>query len=633
MNDESGTTALDAAQARMKIFGTASPRQGFRLQRTILDCPLSLRELYWRARRDGSPCAGAVHLDPSGALHIEAGATVAFDTYFGALFEYHWRLYTHATSLTLTMNLQGRARALLWRLTPHGGEPSLLHETMVEDVAEIALPQDVAHFRQAGMVWFELTALDQPVVLRWADWFTLDATPRPIGLGIAICTFNREAELAQVLADIADDPALHAGTGGVERVFVVNQGRPGLLAHPGIALGANRLGGKLRVVEQSNFGGAGGFCRGLLEALDDPAITHIAFLDDDVRLETESLLRMNSFFALARGECCLGGHMLDGICPTTLYEAGAKIRENWVVHALGHQLDLRSRGVLAGLLDAQAMHYNGWWCFAFPKHLASEHGMPLPCFIRGDDMEWGLRLHNHGVYTVPLPGVSIWHEPFYMKMNSWQAYYEARNTLICAALHLNFSPRHAATQLLTQVVTYLLTHRYYVAALVLRGAEDFLQGPVILESDPQALHASLSELRTRHPEGNVSRGRVLSDAASAAIPRSRWKHFTVLVRVLLRNWCKQSRPDAKPQRVSMKDLLWYKVGGVDAIAVEHYWNQELPLFRRDRQQFRALLRTGLRVTVALYKAAPTLRAAWQQDMARVTSVAHWRAYLGISRNH
>jgi len=62
------------------------------------------------------------------------------------------------------------------------------------------------------------------------------------------------------------------------------------------------------------------------------------------------------------------------------------------------------------------MHFNGWWMFGFPKRWVERVGMPLPCFIRGDDIEFGMRLHEAGLPTVPLPGVAVWHEPFYLKL-------------------------------------------------------------------------------------------------------------------------------------------------------------------------------------------------------------------------
>jgi galactofuranosylgalactofuranosylrhamnosyl-N-acetylglucosaminyl-diphospho-decaprenol beta-1,5/1,6-galactofuranosyltransferase len=625
-----GDIMLDAVAEQAGSARQSEARPQVRLQRVILDRPTSLRDLYWRRSREDGHMPGAVGPDTDGTLLIEPGTTVAFDTYFNALFEHHWRLHTRAASFSLHVEIEGCARLRLWRVTEHGGQ-TLLHEVEAGGTAVIALPQDTANFRQAGMVWFELTAVGSAAVLRRAEWFATDAAPEPVGLAVAICTFNREADLAGVLAAIAGDPALGDGAGGVARVFVVSQGRPGLLAHPDIAPQAARLGARLRVIEQGNFGGAGGFGRALLEALDDDAVTHVAFLDDDVRLEPESLLRMAAFFALARGTQCLGGHMLDAVRPTNLYEGGAVLRDNWAPIALSHQLDLRSREVLVGLLDVQAMHYSGWWFFGFPKRLAEEHGMPLPCFIRGDDVEWGMRLYGRGVPTVSLPGVGIWHEPFYLKSGGWQLYYETRNALICAALHMDFSPRHAARQLLTSLMAHLLTYRYYSAALIVRAAEDFLRGPAILDADPQALHASLATLRALHPEGTVGRDVVLWDAPVAATPHTRLRTGAALGAVLLRNWRKPSSATARPRRLPLRDLVWFRMAQSDALAIETHWERELPLFRRDRARFRLLLRAGLRVVRALYAAAPRLRAAWAQEAPRMTSVSYWRTYLGLSR--
>ena len=124
-----------------------------------------------------------------------------------------------------------------------------------------------------------------------------------------------------------------------------------------------------------------------------------------------------------------------------------------------------------------------------------EHGLPLPCFIRGDDVEWGVRLHNRGVPTAPIPGIAVWHEPFYLKIGGWQLYYETRNALICAALHEEFSPRRVFLLGFKRLMTHLLTYRYYNAALVVRALEDAARGPALLQADPRALHAGLAELR------------------------------------------------------------------------------------------------------------------------------------------
>jgi len=591
--------------------------------RIILDRPAALRPLYWRVlAHDSTPVQGTWPA-AGGGLRIAQGTTVSFDTYFNGLFEYHWRLYTHADAFTLALQVEGRAVVRVWRRTPDT-DCTLLHEQEIVGATRIAVSSDTPHFRQAGLLWFDLTAIDDPAILRSANWST-PATGQPAAqFGVVICTFNREPELAAVLTTIAGDEEL--GT-AVARIIVVNQGRPDLVAHPGIGAAAVRLGDRLHVVEQANLGGAGGFGRGLIEALDDQAVTHVCFLDDDVRVEPESLRRMAAFFTLAKDDVALGGHMLDSVRPTTLYEAGALVLPTWAAKPLHHGLDLREPEALDALLDPSAMHFNGWWMFGFPKQWVERVGMPLPCFIRGDDIEFGLRLHEAGLPTVTLPGVGIWHEPFYLKLGGWQLYYETRNALICAALHQDFTPNRVAVLLLKRLLTQLLTYRYYSAALIVRGIEDSLRGPAILDQDPRPLHASLAELRHRYPDAWVRRERVLPAAPVGRSPRFRPDLALVMAGALLINWMRATQANALPRRLMVEDLVWFRVIQSDCLAVETHWDRELPMFRRDRESFRHLLTTGLRAIWRMRRATPDLRRGWRAALPRLTSIPFWRAYV------
>ena len=49
-----------------------------------------------------------------------------------------------------------------------------------------------------------------------------------------------------------------------------------------------------------------------------------------------------------------------------------------------------------GFAAGRPVHYNGWWFFAFPLAAVDRVGLPLPLFIRGDDVEYGLRLLGPG---------------------------------------------------------------------------------------------------------------------------------------------------------------------------------------------------------------------------------------------
>ena len=596
----------------------ADPARRILLQRVLLARPSDVRPLYWRAE---PPCAPVLP-HPGGGLAIPQGAALAFDTYFNAFFERPWRTHAALGPLRLHVALEGQALLRVWRRSREAGRV-LLHEALVDGPAEVDLDGGQV-FREAGLLWFELSAQAGPVVLHGAQWSTLATNPAATSLAVVICTFNREGPLAAVLESIAGDTGLNHA---VARVIVVNQGHPGLVRQPAIAEVARRLGGRLRIHDQPNLGGAGGFGRGMLEALDDEAATHVCLLDDDVRLEPESLHRMAAFFALARRDVALGGHMLDAVCPSFLYEAGATVRPDGTLLPLDHGLDLIDPGVLDHLLEPSAMHYNGWWMFGIPKTLLRSAGMPMPCFIRGDDVEYGLRLHQRGHATVSLPGVGLWHEPFYLKIGGWQLYYEVRNALMAAALHQDFAPRRIALQALRRLMAHLLTFRYYDAALIVRALEDAARGPVLLDGDPRPVNASLARLRARYPDRRTSRDRVLPDTRLARTPRGHAATALAYGAALLRNWFAPTRPEAPPGRVPGDEQHWFRYAHADCVVVDAYWEPALPTHHRDRAAFRSLLSQGLAAIRTLHRRAPALRREWRDALPRLASTGFWRAYL------
>lgn len=601
---------------------------GLVLQAVPLDRPAALRPLYWRGLCEATGQASP-ELDSAGRLVVPLGSPVSFDTYFGAFFEYHWRLYTRLGALTLRIAMEGDALLRVWRRVPHMADTLLLEQRIAGPV-DAALPPAPPHFRQGGMLWFDLTALERPVRLDSACWLAPDQSADLIGLGVAICTFNREAELADLLDRIAGHPGLDRV---VARVTVVNQGQPGLYRNAALEAAVRQLGPRLRVVEQPNFGGAGGFGRGLIEALDDDAVTHVCFLDDDVVLEPDCLVRMAAFFALSKGDVALGGHMLDAIQPTRLYEAGAVVLSNWTLQPLNNGLDLAAANALDTLLDSTAMHYNGWWMFGFAKRLVERLGMPLPCFIRGDDVEFGMRLHEHGVFTVPLPGVAVWHEPFYLKIGGWQLYYETRNALLCAALHQPFTPARVGIALAKRLLTHLLTYRYYSAALILRAMDDAAAGPGFLAVDPRPRHAELAALREAYPQGWIPREAVLAPARVLASPRWRGGFVLAMAWALLCNWFRPVPAGSGAQALDVDNLVWFRVIGADHLAVETHWDVQRPAYRRDRSAFRRLLVRGMAATWRLACGAPQWREAARATAASVTTVPFWRAYLGLAEEH
>ncbi|MBL6458345.1 glycosyltransferase [Belnapia sp. T6] len=621
----SGVITPAEARAEPRPGRPAAP-PGLVLQRLLLDRPAPLRDLYWQA--SGRRGAAPVTVE-AGALRLPAGTTLSFDTYFNALFEGAWQAAAQPGRLSLELDASGSLALRVARRVPEVGTVTLAECCLeaMDGPVTLDLPPPPAHPRAAGRVFLEVTALAPGATLRAARWRCPDAVPAPVGLALVFCTFNREADLARVLASIAADAEALAA---VARIFVVNQGRPGLAAHPAMAGLPARLRQRLEVIEQGNFGGVGGFTRGMLAAREMPGATHVLLMDDDVVLEPESLRRAAAFFAIARPDTALGGHMLDLLQPTRLYEAGARINPgNWALEPLRFHLAIARRGGLDALHQPEPMHYNGWWMFGLPLAMLDRAGLPLPCFIRGDDVEFGRRLHDAGIHTASLPGIAVWHEPFYMRLGGWQLYYETRNMLIAAALHFPRSGRGLAVLLLKRLLGQLLTYRYYSAALILRGAEDYLRGPAVLEEAPWALHASLEREKERFPPVTVAAEQVAPPLRPGPDPRGRARYFARLARAMLRNTLRPAPAAPAAVRVPIGDLVWFRLMRHDLVVADTGWETRLPAFRRDRAAFRSLLAEGLRLALRLAREAAPVGAAWQAARPRLTSPAFWRSYLGI----
>mgnify|MGYP000462758412 CR=1 FL=1 len=216
----------------------------------------------------------------------------------------------------------------------------------------------------------------------------------------------------------------------VELIVIDNASELTLPKHP-----------KVSVIQQANLGGAGGFGRGILEAFEGSRdFSHVLLMDDDIDIELSSIHRLYNLLRYTNPDhmSCFGGAMLDRFLPEMLYECGAdqvndKGKINHIKPTLSN-LDLNTFESLDKIAVKKPSDYGAWWFFCFSRQAFKNVGMPMPCFIRGDDKEYGLRLKKNGYATDFPPGIGVWHEPFYAKHDGWLKYFDLYNALVTAAL-------------------------------------------------------------------------------------------------------------------------------------------------------------------------------------------------------
>lgn len=160
--------------------------------------------------------------------------------------------------------------------------------------------------------------------------------------------------------------------------------------------------------------------------------------------------------------------------------------------SLKHGLDLRTLDACLYNEIEEKTQYNAWWYCAFPAEIVTDQNLPMPIFIRGDDV--GIRSAKYEISRIDERHLR-WHEPFENKYSSFLYYYILRNRLIDNALHhMSFSKKTCCRVLRQYVLNEMRLYRYKNANLLMQGVEDFLRGVSwLMAQDGEALHKKIME--------------------------------------------------------------------------------------------------------------------------------------------
>lgn len=175
--------------------------------------------------------------------------------------------------------------------------------------------------------------------------------------------------------------------------------------------------------------------------------------------------------------------------PTTQFEAGASYLNGRLVPN-GRGLDLSDRKILLKNGQNVPVQYNAWWYCCLPVSAIKTCGLPLPLFIKTDDVEYGLRL---GAKVALLNGIGVWHSEFSSKYSLYLEYYIKRNEMIVSAIHGSGAGTFCSLwKLIRTCSRACLIREAGIIYFESRACADFLKGPeFLLETDGEALHRDL----------------------------------------------------------------------------------------------------------------------------------------------
>ncbi|WP_232338887.1 glycosyltransferase [Agromyces aureus] len=488
-----------------------------------------------------------------------------------------------------------------------------------------------------------MIAGDSAFELVQADWLAPDgATPRSSGKAtVSITTLNRGDYCTKLLREMGEDADARAV---LDRVLVVDQGSQPIRENAGFPAAVESLDGRLRLIEQRNLGGSGGFSRGMHETIEANESEYIILLDDDVEIEPESLRRAVTFANWCRTPTIVGGHMLDMYDKSKLHAYAEGIK--WKPFMWGPFTPARHDFGDSNLRQTPWLHrrydvdYNGWWMSLIPVDTLREIGLSLPVFIKWDDAEYALRAREHGYPTVSLPGAAVWHVSWVDKDDShdWQAFFHARNRLVAALLH---SPEKRGGLLwranLAGDVKNLLTMDYYTVAMRHAAIHNVLEGPEQLHVDMLDRLPRLRELAKEFTESatlvratDVAHfpAREVESVISGQIdvgPRGAGLGLWLSQRFLKHAFSKpRAAATARPQaHLPFQDARWFEVPMHDSVLISNAEGSGARWHLRNPKLFRTMLRDSVRLNLRYRRNWSALSDRYRAALPQITSQAEW----------
>jgi galactofuranosylgalactofuranosylrhamnosyl-N-acetylglucosaminyl-diphospho-decaprenol beta-1,5/1,6-galactofuranosyltransferase len=604
--------------------------------------PLDVRKLYIE---ESDTNARRAHARTRTTLEIGAESEVSFASYFNAFPASYWRRWSTLTSVVLRTELTGSGRVDLYRTKATGARifvegKAFASEADRPTVVEVEI--GLQPFEDGGWIWFDITT-DSAVTLHSAGWYAPVPAPGVANVAIGIPTFNRPDDCVNSLRALTSDPLVDEV---ISAVIVPDQGNRKVRDHPDFAEAVAPLGNRLSIHDQPNLGGSGGYSRVMYEALKNTDCEQILFMDDDIRVEPDSILRALALNRFAKSPMLVGGQMLNLQEPSHLHIMGEVVdRANFMWTSAPYteyDHDFARYPLNANNDRSQLLHrridvdYNGWWMCMIPRQVAEELGQPLPLFIKWDDVEYGLRAAERGYPTATMPGTAIWHMAWSDKDDAidWQAYFHLRNRLVVAALHWDGDIRGLVRSHFKATLKHLACLEYSTVEIQNKAMDDFLAGPEHIFSILESALPEVHRIRKQYSDA------VVMPAASELPPPSEKLQKIDppvakpviayhLIRGIVHN-AKKADPQhhERPQlNVPTQNSRWFLLSKYDGVTVTTADGRGVVYRKRDRAKMMALLGQSLRRQRRLARRFDDMRRVYREALPVLASKQKWESVL------
>lgn len=305
---------------------------------------------------------------------------------------------------------------------------------------------------------------------------------KDVRLAIGICTFKREEyverNLRNIMEYLLDNPKSELFDN--LEIFVADN------AHTLKERNKIPDSKHIHLVENKNSGGSGGFTRCMCEAIfyneknSDKKITNLILMDDDVKFDPYAIEKTYKILSLIKDEYIdsfVGGAMFKMGSPLVQHASGEFWHGDRCESFVETFNSNRSMDDLKNILENELFtkaNYQAWWYCAIPMMHIRKDNLPLPFFIKSDDIEFSIRnLKN----LILVNGINVWHESFESKYSAQNEYYTVRNYLVAMSVHnIPVTKERIILLLKSYFKHYVCNYKYLEIEHFCNAINDFLKG-------------------------------------------------------------------------------------------------------------------------------------------------------------
>lgn len=411
-----------------------------------------------------------IEIQRKSILCSEVNTELDLCTYFNSFSIKKWKQYTTIKNLYIKADILGIFDVTIYGI--NNDNEIVLKKIENTSVLDVMIPLDGSDFY---MLALKITSKQANSKIENITYYGDFETWESKKIGVVICTFQREEYVQRTINKLVSFS--REGNDWLS-IVVVDNGRS--------LEKTNR--DNLKIIHNPNFGGSGGFTRGIIENLENATNDYVLLMDDDINIDTTILERTYSLLSSLKDEykeSFLSGAMLNIDNPCMQYENTAYWNK-YRFSSLGFNFNLSKKEDCIKNIDINDYtdQYAAWWYCCIPVKRICSIGLPLPLFVKGDDIEYSLRNNRKIIF---INGIAVWHEPFSKKNSAWGNYFSDRNMLIVNILSNSSSRIYFSLSLTLRIIRRIALNfnknSLWILSMALEDFKNILNNKYICSQD------------------------------------------------------------------------------------------------------------------------------------------------------